>query len=101
MNYSVTNSLFLRQTSLNSKFSAQAVYFMVEMHCWEPYLVLDWNKYRTSTSAGWEICTDNSPGWERTKVTPGNLLIREVSLDDGNSYVFHSKFRNLIYKLPW
>ena len=32
---------------------------------------------------------------------PGNLLIREVLLEDGNSYFFHSKVRNSIANLPW
>ena len=37
------------------------------------------------------LCIDRSPGWERAKVIPGNLLIREVLLEGGNSYYFDSK----------
>ena len=29
--------------------------------------------------------TDHSPGWERTKVIPGNLLIREFLLEGGTA----------------
>ena len=47
------------------------------MHCWDTYLV-----------HGWKICTDHSPSWERTKVIPGDLLIRAVLLEDGNSSFF-------------
>ena len=36
------------------------------------------------------LCIDRSSGWERAKVTPGNLLIREVLLVGGNSHYFHS-----------
>ena len=37
----------------------------------------------------WKICTDHSPGLERTKVViPGNLFIREVLLEGGNSFFF-------------
>ena len=47
------------------------------------------------------LCIDRSPGWERAKVIPGNLLIREVLLEGGNSYYFHSKFRSSIANIPW
>ena len=73
---------------------------MVEMHCWETDLVHSWKKNNIQIIAGWKICTDHSPGWERTKVIPGNLLIR-VLLEGENSYFFHSKFRNSLANFPW
>ena len=35
-----------------------------------------------------KICTADSPGWEKNKIIPGTLLIREVLLEGGNSYFF-------------
>ena len=37
---------------------------------------------------GWKVSTDHSPGCERTKVISGNLLIKEVLVEGGNSYFF-------------
>ena len=34
------------------------------------------------------LCTDRSPGWEKTKVIPGNLLIREVFLEGRTAIIF-------------
>ena len=36
----------------------------------------------------WKVFTDHSTGCERTKVISGNLLIREVLVEGGNSYFF-------------
>ena len=69
------------------------------MHCWETCPVHDWKK-NIQIFSNWKIRTDNSPGWEITKVIAGNLLIREDLLEGGNSYLVHSKFRNAIVNLP-
>ena len=61
---------------------------MVEMHCWETYLVHSWKKYNIQIIAGWKICTDHSPGWKRTKLIPGNLLIRRPCWKVGTSIFF-------------
>ena len=71
---------------------------MVEIHCQERYLVHGWKKV-DQIFAGWKICTDHSPGWERTKVIPGNMLITEVLLEGGEQLCFHSKFGNSIANL--
>ena len=57
-------------------------------------------KYNIQIFAGRKICTDHSPGWERTKVIPGNLLISEVLLEGGNSYVFTARLEIQCISFP-
>ena len=47
---------------------------MVEMRCWETYLVHGWKKIEHPNLC-WTSCTIHSPGLERTQVIPGNLFI--------------------------
>ena len=62
---------------------------MVEMDCWETGLVYGWKESRTSKSslAGKFVLIILLAGKE-TKVIDGNLLIRDVLLEGGNSYFF-------------
>ena len=62
---------------------------MVEMHCWETGLVYGWKESRTSKSslAGKFVLIILLAGKE-TKVIAGNLLIRDVLREGGNSYFF-------------
>ena len=62
--------------------------------------LLERNKTSKFLMAGKLVLNYHSLGWERTNIL-GNLLIKEVLLEGGNSCVFHSKFRNLIANLPW
>ena len=72
--------------------------------------MIKWNRFDTvkinelfspTGLASQVLCIDRSPGWERAKVIPGNLLIREVLLEGGNSYYFDSKFTSSIANIPW